>query len=229
MLGLRVEDEVAVDFVRADKEVVLAYQGRQAVEFGAIKDAGERVVRITQQENLGVRLGAGLFELSPIKRPASVYKDHLEFERIAFGENGRRQEGRVDGRGGDDGLAGLGGRADGGVDAGHQGAHESDPLGANLPAMAAAHMVNDGGEDGVTLRGITVDTVGGARLHGGNHCGGRHEIHVGNPARDDVAIGILVPLRAVRPRAFRTAVKIESHSRENLGLKSGAGKCIFCE
>jgi len=52
---------------------VLAHQGRQAIEFDAIKDAGERVVRITQQENLGVRLGAGLFELSPsnVQRPST--------------------------------------------------------------------------------------------------------------------------------------------------------------
>lgn len=88
--------------------------------------------------------------------------------------------------------------------------------------MAAAHMVDDRGEHAVTLRRVTEDAVGGASLNGVNHRGRRHEIHVGDPARDDVLVGVLVgvlvPLGAVRAGAFRAAVEIESHGlKETLG------------
>ena len=67
-------------------------------------------------------------------------------------------------------------------------------------------------EDGVALRGITVHAMRGAVLDGFDDGGRRLEIHVRDPTRDDIRIGILVPLGAVGPGAFRTAVKIESHS-----------------
>ena len=201
-----------MDLVGADRQLMLAHERGDAVEFAAVEDAGERVVRIAEQEHLGVRLRAGGLELGPVERPAAVHEHHLELERIALGQHRRGHEGRVDRDGRDDGLAGLAGAADGGVDAGHERAHERDPLGLDLPAMAATHMADDGSEDGVALRGVTVHAVRGAGLDGFDDGGRRLEVHVGDPARDDVLVGILVPLGAVGPGAFRTAVEIESHS-----------------
>ena len=78
--------------------------------------------------------------------------------------------------------------------------------------MATTDVIDDGGEDGVALRGVTEDAVGGAFADDFDHRGRRLEIHVRDPARDDVLVGVLVPLGAVGPGAFRTAVEIESHS-----------------
>ena len=98
------------------------------------------------------------------------------------------------------------------MDAWHERAHERDPLGLDLPAVTAADVINDGSEDGVALGGVTVHAMRGASLDGFDHGGRGQEVHIGDPARDDVLVGILVPLGAVGPGAFRTAVKIESHS-----------------
>ena len=201
-----------MDLVGADGELMLAHQGGEAVEFAAIEDARERVIRIAEQEHLGVRLRAGGLELGPVERPASVGEDHLELERIALGQDRRGHERRVDWRGGDDRLTRLAGAADGGVDARHERAHERDPLGLDLPAVAATHMIDDGREDGIALRGVTEDAVSGAFADDFDHRGRRLEVHVRDPARNDVLVGILVPLGAVGPGAFRTAVEIESHS-----------------
>ena len=73
-----------MNLVRADDEVVLSHQSGQPLKFSPIKDARQRVVRIAEQQNLGVRLRTGGFEFFPIKSPAPVDKDHLELERIAF-------------------------------------------------------------------------------------------------------------------------------------------------
>ena len=137
---------------------------------------------------------------------------HLELERVALGQHWRGHERRVDGNGRDHGLAGLAGAADGGVDARDERAHESDPLGLDFPAMTATDVVDDGSEDGVALSGVSVHAMRGAGLDGFDDGGRRLEVHVRDPTRDDVLIGILVPLGAVGPGAFRTAVKIESHS-----------------
>ena len=212
VLGGRVEDEVAVDLVGADGELMLAHERGEAVELATIEDAGERVVRIAEQEHLGVRLRAGGLELGPVEGPAAALEHHLELQRVTLGQDRRGHERRVDGDGRDDGLAGLARAADGGVDAGHERAHERDPLGLDLPAVAATDVVDDGSEDGVALGGVTIDAMRGAGLHGFDDGGGRLEIHVGDPARDDILVGVLVPLGAVGPGAFRTAVEIESHS-----------------
>ena len=212
VLRLRVQHEVAMDLVRADGELMLAHEGGEAVELPAVEDARERVVRIAEQEHLGVRLRAGGLELGPVERPATVSEHHLELEGVALGEDRRGHERRVDGRGSDDRLARLAGAADGGMDARHERAHERDPLGLDLPAMAATHMVDDGGEDGVALRGVAEHAMVRAFADDFDHRGRRLEVHVRDPARDDVLVGVLVPLGAVGPGAFRTAVEIESHS-----------------
>ena len=78
--------------------------------------------------------------------------------------------------------------------------------------MTAAYMVDDGSEDGVALRRVAVHAMRGTGLDGFHDRGRRLEVHVRDPARDDILVGILVPLGAVGPGAFRTAVEIESHS-----------------
>ena len=212
MLRGWVEHEVAVNLVGADGELMLAHERGEAVELPAVEDARERVVRIAEQEHLGVRLRAGGLELGPVKRPAAALEHHLELQRVALGQHWRGHERRVDRRGGDDRLARLAGAADGGMDARHERAHERDPLGPDLPAMATTDVIDDGSEHGVALRGITVHAMRGAGLDGFDDGGRRLEVHVRDPTRDDVLIGILVPLGAVGPGAFRTAVEIESHS-----------------
>ena len=77
--------------------------------------------------------------------------------------------------------------------------------------MPAADMVHDRREHRVALRRITEDAVGGAGLDRLDDRGRGLEIHVGDPARDDVAVMVLVPLGAVRAGALRAAVEIESH------------------
>jgi len=201
-----------VNLVGADGELMLAHERGEAVELTAIEDAGERIVRIAEQEHLGVRLRAGSLELGPVERPATVDKHHLEFQRIALGQDRRAHERRVDGDGRDDGFAGLAGAADSGMDAGYERAHERDPLRLDLPAMTAAEMVDDGSEDGIALRGVTVHAMRGTSLDGFDDGGRRRKVHVRDPTRDDILVGIPVPLGAVGPGAFRTAVKIESHS-----------------
>jgi hypothetical protein len=78
--------------------------------------------------------------------------------------------------------------------------------------MTAAEVVDDGSKDGIALRGVTVHAMRGTSLDRFDDSRRRREVHVRDPTRDDILVGILVPLGAVGPGAFRTAVKIESHS-----------------
>ena len=190
---------------------MLAHERSQTVQLCPVEDTGEWIIGIAEQEHLGVRLRTGDLEFRPVKCPAPVGENHLELERVTLGEDRRRHERRVNGDRGDNGLARLARAADGRVDSGHQRAHERDPLGLDLPAMLAAEMTNDGVEDLIALRGIAEDAMLGPSLDRLGDGRRRLEIHVGDPTRDDVTPGILVPLGTVGPSAFRSAVEIKSH------------------
>ena len=98
------------------------------------------------------------------------------------------------------------------MNARHQRTHERDPLGPDFPAVSAAEIVNNRNKDLIALGWIAENAVIRSTLDGLDDRRRRGEIHVRDPAWDDVAVGIFVPLSAIRPRAFRTAIKIESHS-----------------
>jgi hypothetical protein len=64
-----IQDEIAVDLVGAKDEVVTGAEFTEEQEFVATPDAGERVVRVAEEEELGFR-GDGELEGVPINVPA---------------------------------------------------------------------------------------------------------------------------------------------------------------
>ena len=70
MLGARFQEKVAVDLVRADHQVVAGAEGRDAFDLPAAPNAGHRVVRMAEKQELGARR-YGPLQRVPVDLPAA--------------------------------------------------------------------------------------------------------------------------------------------------------------
>jgi hypothetical protein len=91
--GVGFEEEVAVDFVRAEEEIVAFAEGGDAFEFRAGPDPADWVVRAAEDEESGAR-GDGAFHGVEIERVAAGACDKKLLEKFkaqrqsAAGPNG---------------------------------------------------------------------------------------------------------------------------------------------
>ena len=68
-----IEDDVAVDFIRADEQVVFFGDGVVTGEFGIGIGAANRVVRVAEQQQAGLVVDVG-FKRIEVGHPAAVFE-----------------------------------------------------------------------------------------------------------------------------------------------------------
>ena len=122
--GVGFEEEVAVDFVRAEEEIVAFAEGGDAFEFRAGPDPADWVVRAAEDEEPCARRDGAFHGVEVERVAAGVVDGERDGDEFAAGVAVGFEEWWVDGRAGHDGVAGVAG--DGGAE-GECGDHAGEP------------------------------------------------------------------------------------------------------
>jgi len=220
-----VEDEIAVNFVRAEDEVMAGAKFAEADKFFAAPDAGERVVRVAEVEKFGAG-GDGSLERAPVDFPVAVAQHAGGLGGEARGVFRRGHERRINGGEREHFFAGLRESLSGDVEAADEAGEPDDPSGVNFPGVVALEGVDDGIDGGFHGASVTKNAVSDAVVEGGDDRGGGLEIHVGDPERQDVAAGVFLPFLGISAETVGDGVEVEVHVKgrgpQNHGLGGGA-------
>jgi hypothetical protein len=139
----------------------------------------------------------------------------------------RRHERRIDRRQRQHFVTGLGEGLGGDVEADHEPRQPDDPRRLDFPAVALLHRVRRRIDRRLHRPRVTEDAVVHSLVKGLDDGGSRLEIHVGDPERQHVAAGVLLPLLGVGAAAFRHGFEIEGRTptRRRRDAESRPARC----
>jgi|GEM_PF-6049484 len=215
MRQCRVEDQIAVDFVGAENEVMPHAEFTQLHEFLAPEDARHGIMRIAEKKELGAGRD-GTFQGGPVDFPALIVR--IEGERhgdgCAPGIPRRAHERRINRGEAKHLVVRLRECLGGDVESYHQARQPDQPGRVDFPSIPCRQRIDDCVHGGFHRPGITVDAVFHPLMQCGDNCRRGAKIHVGDPEREHVAAGILLPFLRVGATAIGRSVEIESHGIE---------------
>lgn len=177
-------------------------------------DAARGVMRVAEQENLSVWEGSFSLKVVPVNDIAVVSADELILNQMALAVIDAREE-TVVGRSLHQDAAtiltlkalndgGHGWNDTNGVD---------DPVGLDMPIIAAGVPIGYGVIETLWHTGVAVDVMIDASLYCLDNLRGYTEIHVGHPKRDYILLGgVDVPLVTVCSAAIGGRVEIVRHN-----------------
>lgn len=185
-----VEDEVAVDLVGQEDEVVRLAKGREVGDFLFGENAAHGVLRIAEDEDLGVG-SDGIFEPLPVESPLTIDFNMIDGEEFHGGIFVNAEKGRVNRRAGEDFFSGLTKGAGRERESGDEASEMNDfLLGCGVADTVFEIALQSRDKRRVRLS-IAEDTMIGSRADGVDDFRWRNKVHVSNP--EGIQFGALVP------------------------------------
>ena len=205
MRPVAVKDEVAVNVVRTDDQIVTPAEVGQIFEFVFPPGAADRVVGMAEQQEARLRRHCR-FQLVEIPAPGAAGEHERYGRQHSSRQAGRRQEGRIHGRGREHAAVNSTTRR---VEPGNQPWQPHQPVRGNLPIIMTLQILERDVDETRPGLAIAEDAVIHALLQRGDYGGRCGKVHVGDPQRQNIARAILVPLERITTTTFDRSLKVE--------------------